>query len=128
MQTLPGLLCAGIFIFCLALLCPSAMVLGQQGKVFQSHPFDLDTEAASLAPFQLQPYETSQYLPCCSLFSLPGELNFFSTLIFGNQWAGIPYRQNLYVLDGSNTDSARSIYRAGSLYFRTTFINGESGI
>jgi hypothetical protein len=108
-------------------MCGSELVLGQQNKVFQSHPFDLNIEAAIPAPFQFQPYDSSQYLPCCPVFRMPGYTNFSPGLFLGNQWAGIPYRQNFYVLDGSTTDSHRKVYRAGSMYYRTTFVEGIFG-
>ena len=90
----------------------SSTGLAQENTVYQSHPFTLDIEQARPAPFQLQPVDPAIMNGCC-VNNYPGWAPNFPLL---NQWQGIPYRQEFYILDGSISQNSSKIYRSGSIY------------
>lgn len=99
-------------LFLLILLLISYTGLAQENTVYQSHPFDLAVDQARPAPFQLMPVDPATINGCC-LSNFPG---WAPNLPFLNQWQGIPYRQDFYILDGSINHSDSRIYRSGSVY------------
>lgn len=86
--------------------------LAQESTVYQSHPFSLAVEQARPAPFQLMPVDPATMNSCC-LTNYPGWAPNFPFL---NQWQGIPYRQDFYILDGSLSHGDSRVYSAGSVF------------
>ena len=93
-------------------MTPVTQAVAQESRVFTSHPFQLDVQQARPAPFQLFPVDPMTMNNCCA-FNFPG-WNMNAPWI--NQWQGIPYRQDLYILDGSIQENNRKVYRAGSVF------------